>query len=338
MPRKSFPAALKAAFPHTVPILTGYLAVGLAYGLLMSSKGYNFLWSGFVSAFAFCGSMQYVAITLLTTAFDPLSAFFLSLMVNARHLFFSLALLPKYRGLGRLRYFLIYTLSDENFSLSSTVEPPEDTDPTLFYFAMSLLTWLYWVAFSMLGGLIGGLITFDITGIDFALTALFVVLFIEQVIKRENRPAGFMGLACSVAGLAVFGADSMVIPAMVLTLIALLLGRKNYAPEFYPVPDHRLHGGAGHPDHPLDAVSGVLRRPEAPQGGGGSGPSAAPGHDGSAGGIQPAEHRPFTGSHGLPEAIAVAVTAGLHLWKRSTLLSILAGTAVYMLLVQLVFV
>lgn len=90
MPRKSFPAALKAAFPHTVPILTGYLAVGLAYGLLMSSKGYNFLWSGFVSAFAFCGSMQYVAITLLTTAFDPLSAFFLSLMVNARHLFFSL--------------------------------------------------------------------------------------------------------------------------------------------------------------------------------------------------------------------------------------------------------
>ena len=226
MPRKSFPAALKAAFPHTVPILTGYLAVGLAYGLLMASKGYNFLWSGFVSAFAFCGSMQYVAITLLTTAFDPLSAFFLSLMVNARHLFFSLALLPKYRGLGRLRYFLIYTLSDENFSLSSTVEPPEDTDPTLLFFAMSFLTWLYWVVFSMLGGLIGGLITFDITGIDFALTALFVVLFIEQVIKRENRPAGFMGLACSVAGLAMFGADSMVIPAMVLTLIALLLGRK----------------------------------------------------------------------------------------------------------------
>lgn len=147
-------------------------------------------------------------------------------MVNARHLFFSLALLPKYRGLGRLRYFLIYTLSDENFSLSSTVEPPEDTDPTLFYFAMSFLTWLYWVVFSMLGGLIGSLITFDITGIDFALTALFVVLFIEQVIKRENRPAGFMGLACSVVGLAVFGADSMVIPAMVLTLIVLLLGRK----------------------------------------------------------------------------------------------------------------
>ena len=178
MQKKSFAAAVKAAFPHTIPIMTGYLAEGLAYGVLMASKGYNFLWSGFVSAFAFCGSMQYGAITLLTTAFDPLQAFILSLMVNARHLFFSLALLPKYRWLGRLRYFLIFTLSDENFSLSSTVEPPEDADPTLFYFAMSFLTWLYWVVFSMLGGLIGGLITFDITGIDFALPALFVVLFI----------------------------------------------------------------------------------------------------------------------------------------------------------------
>ena len=282
MPRKSFPAALKAAFPHTVPILTGYLAVGLAYGLLMASKGYNFLWSGFVSAFAFCGSMQYVAITLLTTAFDPLSAFFLSLMVNARHLFFALALLPKYRGLGKLRYFLIYTLSDENFSLSSTVEPPEDMDPTLFYFAMSLLTWLYWIVFSMLGGLIGELITFDLTGIDFALTALFVVLFIEQAVHRENRPAGFMGLACSVAGLAVFGADSMVVEDLGRLLPPAMMGL---------------------------LVVYSLRNTDI-----------------------------LSGSHGLPEAIAVTVTAGLHLWRRSTLLSILAGTAVYMLLVQLVFV
>ena len=212
-------AAVRAAFPHTIPIMTGYLAVGLAYGVLMASKGYNFLWSGFVSAFAFCGSMQYVAITLLTSVFDPAQAFLLSLMVNARHLFFSLALLPKYRGAGRLKFFLIYTLSDENFSLSSSVEPPEDIDPPLFYFAMSFLTWLYWVVFSMVGGLAGSLLTFDTTGIDFALTALFVVLFIEQVTKRENR-------ASPIPPLAAFGADSMVIPAMVLTMAVLLLGRR----------------------------------------------------------------------------------------------------------------
>ena len=226
MQKRSFAAAVRAAFPHTIPVLTGYLAVGIAYGVLMAAKGYNFLWSGFISAFAFCGSMQYVAITLLTTAFDPLQAFILSLMVNARHLFFSLALLPKYRGLGKLRYFMIYTLADEQFSLSSSVEPPEDVDPTLFYFSMNLLTWCYWVVSSMLGGLVGGLITFDLTGIDFALTALFVVLFIEQVIPRENRAPGVAGLVCSLVGLALFGPDSMVIPAMVLTMAVLLLGRR----------------------------------------------------------------------------------------------------------------
>lgn len=226
MQKRSFAAAVRAAFPHTIPVLTGYLAVGIAYGVLMAAKGYNFLWSGFISAFAFCGSMQYVAITLLTTAFDPIQAFVLSLMVNARHLFYALALLPKYRRLGKLRYFMIYTLADEQFSLSSSVEPPEDVDPTLFYFSMNLLTWCYWVVSSMLGGLVGGLITFDLTGIDFALTALFVVLFIEQVISRENRAPGAVGLVCSLVGLALFGADSMVIPAMVLTMMVLLLGRR----------------------------------------------------------------------------------------------------------------
>ena len=226
MQKRSFAAAVRAAFPHTIPVLTGYLAVGIAYGVLMAAKGYNFLWSGFISAFAFCGSMQYVAITLLTPAFDPIQAFVLSLMVNARHLFYALALLPKYRRLGKLRYFMIYTLADEQFSLSSSVEPPEDVDPTLFYFSMNLLTWCYWVVSSMLGGLVGGLITFDLTGIDFALTALFVVLFIEQVIPRENRAPGVAGLVCSLVGLALFGADSMVIPAMVLTMAVLLLGRR----------------------------------------------------------------------------------------------------------------
>ena len=226
MQKRSFAAAVRAAFPHTIPVLTGYLAVGIAYGVLMAAKGYNFLWSGFISAFAFCGSMQYVAITLLTTAFDPIQAFVLSLMVNARHLFYALALLPKYRRLGKLRYFMIYTLADEQFSLSSSVEPPEDVDPTLVYFSMNLLTWCYWVVSSMLGGLVGGLITFDLTGIDFALTALFVVLFIEQVIPRENRAPGVAGLVCSLVGLALFGADSMVIPAMVLTMAVLLLGRR----------------------------------------------------------------------------------------------------------------
>ena len=226
MTKRKLSAALRAAFPHTIPIMTGYLAVGLADGVLMASKGYNALWSGFVSAFAVCGSMQYVAITLLTSAFDPVQAFLLSLMVNARHLFFSLALLPRYRGAGRLKYFLLYTLSDENFSLSSSVEPPEDIDPPLFYFAMSFLTWLYWVVFSMLGGLVGSLLTFDTTGLDFTLTALVIVLLLEQVKKKENRAAGVLGILCTAVSLAVLGADHFLIPAMILLLLVLLGGRK----------------------------------------------------------------------------------------------------------------
>ena len=226
MQNRSFAAAVKAAFPHTIPIMTGYLAVGMAYGVLMASKGYGFLWAGFVSAFAFCGSMQYVAITLLTAAFDPLQAFVLSLMVNARHLFFSLALLPKYRGLGRLRYFMIYTLSDETFSIVSSVEPPEGMRARDFYLAVSGLDYIYWVGGSVLGALAGKFIRFDTTGLDFALTGLFVVLFIEQVKNPENRRSGVIGMVCTVAALAVFGADKLVIPAMILVLVVLLLGRK----------------------------------------------------------------------------------------------------------------
>ena len=223
---RSLRRTLAAAFPHTVPVLTGYLVLGVAYGVLMQAKGYGAIWAFLMSAVAFCGSMQFVAITLLTGAFDPVGAFLMSLMVNARHLFYGVSMLGKYRGMGWAKVPLVYTLSDETFSIVSSVEPPEGVDPTQFYFAMSFLTWAYWVVFSMLGGLAGSLITFDITGIDFALTALFVVLFIEQVIPRENRAPGAIGLVCSVVGLAVFGADNMVIPAMVLTLAVLLLGRR----------------------------------------------------------------------------------------------------------------
>lgn len=219
-------AALRAAFPATIPVLTGYLCLGLAYGLLMAANGYGPLWATLMSAIGFGGSMQYVAITLLVTAFDPLQAFLLAVMVNARHMFYGLAMLDKYRGMGKLRPFVIYVLSDETFSLVSTLEPPAGVERRDLYFWISLLDYAYWVAATALGGLLGSLITFDTTGMDFALTALFVVLFLEQWKKRENRPAGVIGLGCAAVSLAVFGADNLVIPAMVLILAVLLGGGK----------------------------------------------------------------------------------------------------------------
>ena len=217
--------ALRAAFPATLPVLTGYACLGMAYGLLMEANGYGPFWSALMSAIGFGGSMQYVAISLLVTAFDPLQAFLLAIMVNARHMFYGLSMLDRYKGMGRVRPFLIYVLSDETFSLVSTLEPPEGVARRDFYFWISLLDYGYWIAATALGGLLGSVLTFDTTGLDFALTALFVVLFLEQWKKPENRFAGVAGILCAAVSLAVFGADKMVVAAMAL-ILTVLLGRR----------------------------------------------------------------------------------------------------------------
>jgi len=226
MEQKNRAAAWKAAFPNTIPVMTGYLCLGMAFGVLMKTNGYGVVWSVLMSLLCFAGSMQFVTITLLTTAFEPVQAFLLSLMINARHVFYGLSVLDKYRGLGKVRAFLIFALTDETFSLVSTVEPPEGVERKDFYTAISLLNYAYWVAGSAMGGLLGNLITFDTTGLDFALTALFVVLFLEQWKKKENRSAGLIGLACTAVSLLVFGADNLVIPAMILIMAVLLGGRR----------------------------------------------------------------------------------------------------------------
>lgn len=223
--KNRFLRALSAAFPHTIPVLAGFLVLGIAYGMLMLEKGYGPQWSVLMSAVAFCGSMQFVAITLLTVAFHPLEAFLLSLMVNARHLFYGLSMLHKYKGFGKIKNFLIYTLCDETFSIVSCVNPPEDIEPKLFYFSISFLDYSYWVIGTLLGGVLGGLITFNTQGLDFALTALFVVLFLEQMKKSENRVFGLIGIAGALISRLVFGAENMVLPALVILLVTLIAGR-----------------------------------------------------------------------------------------------------------------
>lgn len=218
-------AALRAAFPTTIPVLTGYLCIGMAYGLLMANAGYGVFWALLLSLLCYAGSMEFVAVSLLTAGFDPVQALLMALMINARHAFYGLSMLEKYRGTGWARPFLIFSLTDETFSLVSTLEPLDGVTRRDFYFWISLLDYLYWQVGSVLGALIGGLLPFDTTGLDFALTALFIVLFLEQWRKRENRPAALIGLGCTAVSLAVVGADRLVIPAMVLILAVLLGGR-----------------------------------------------------------------------------------------------------------------
>ena len=218
--------ALSAAFPYTIPIFAGFWFLGLAYGIYMNVSGFSAWYPMFMSMLIFGGSLEFVAVTMLLSSFAPLQTLIMTLMIQARHLFYGLSMLEKYRGTGPVRPVLICTLTDETFSLVSTLEPPEGVARRDFYFWISLLDYLYWITGTALGGLLGSFLTFDTTGLDFALTALFVVLFLEQWKKPENRPAGVMGILCAAASLAVFGADNMVIPAMVLVLAVLLGARR----------------------------------------------------------------------------------------------------------------
>lgn len=217
---------IAAAFPHTVPVLAGFLVLGIAYGMLMQKNGYGVLWAVLMSAIAFCGSMQFVAITLLTTVFHPLQAFLLSVLVNARHLFYGLSMLQKYKGFGNRKWALVYTLCDETFSIVSAVTPPEGVEPSSFYLAVSVLNYFYWVFGTFIGGIIGQIIPFNTKGLDFALTALFVVLFLEQMKKQENRILGIVGIVSTVLGLILFGSNQFVLPSMAVLLFVLIAGRK----------------------------------------------------------------------------------------------------------------
>jgi len=226
--------AFLAAFPCTLPILTGFAFLGFAYGLLMSTSGYGPLWSFLMSSIAFCGSMQFVAITLLTSPFQPFQAFYIALMVNARHLFYGLSMLEKYKGIGKIKPFLIYVLCDETFSVVNSKEPPEGVDRASFYFFVSFLDYFYWVCASVLGGLLGSVIQFETKGLDFVLTALFVVIFIEQWLEGKNHFSAVSGIICSIICLVIFGAKNFIIPSMILILLVLTVYRKFYKGDKQP--------------------------------------------------------------------------------------------------------
>lgn len=222
-------AALLAAFPHTVPILTGFLFLGMTYGIYMKTAGFSFLYPMLMSMTIFAGSMEFVTVNLLLGAFDPLQAFFLTLIINARHLFYGISLLDKYKGTGLKKLYLIFGLCDESFSINCAVDAPTGIDRGWFMFFVTLLNQCYWVIGATLGGLFGSFITFPTEGLDFVMTAMFVVIFLEQFLKEKNHVSSLLGLALPTVCLVLFGADHFVIPAMALILIALTLLRPYFA-------------------------------------------------------------------------------------------------------------
>lgn len=219
--------ALKAAFPHTLPVLAGFLFLGVAYGILMKSIGYGAGWTFLVSFLVFAGSMQYVAITLLTSAFNPLYALFITLMVNARHIFYGLSMLEKLKKAGRLKPYLIFAMCDETFSILCSAKPEKDVDHNWFMFFIAFLNRWYWIIGSVIGALLGEYIKFSTRGLDFALTALFVVIFINQWREQKNHYPAIIGVISTIICLGIFGRSNFVIPSMVLILtIFALSGEK----------------------------------------------------------------------------------------------------------------
>ena len=215
--------AFRAAFPYTLPICIGFLFLGISYGFMMRSKGFSLIYPIVMSTCIFAGSMEFVTANLLLSAFAPFHAFLLTLMVNARHLFYGISMLDKYRDTGWKKFYLIFGMCDESFSINCTVTPPEDVDRGWFMFFVNLLNQIYWVAGATLGALLGYVIHFDTTGIEFVMTALFVVMFVNQWEEcKDHRPA-LVGVGCSVICLLLFGSGSFIIPAMALIILCFAI-------------------------------------------------------------------------------------------------------------------
>lgn len=225
MEQKPIRAAFRAAFPYTIPILTGFLFLGIAYGVYMNVSGFPAVYPLLMSLTVFAGSMEFVAVNLLLGAFHPLGALALTLMVNARHLFYGIALLDKYRAVDRKRWYLIFGLCDETFSINCTAQVPEGVDEGWFYFFVTLLNHCYWVCGATLGGLFGSLLAFDLEGLEFVMTALLAVLFLEQLCKERDHTSALLGVGLSAVCLVLFGSQRFVIPSMLAILGALTLLR-----------------------------------------------------------------------------------------------------------------
>ena len=218
--------ALKAAFPHTIPILTGFLFLGMTYGIYMRSLGFSFVYPMLMSLTIFAGSMEFVAGNLLLGSFNPFQALAMTLMINARHLFYGISMLDKYKGTGVKKFYLIFGMCDESFSINCTAKIPEDVDKGWFMFFVNLLNQFYWFFGATLGGLFGSLIKFNTEGLDFVMTAMFVVIFMEQWFKDKNHTNSYIGLGISLISLIAFGADKFILPAMAGILIMLTILKK----------------------------------------------------------------------------------------------------------------
>ena len=220
-------AAFYAAIPHTAPVLTGYVFLGITYGILMVTSGFPVLYPVLTAVIVYTGSMEFLLVSILSASFHPLACFATALMVGARHLFYGISMLDRYKGTGWKKIYLIYATTDETFAVNYSVAVPKDVDRGWFYFWVSLLDQLYWIAGTALGAVCGAGITFNTRGLDFVMTAMFVTIFMNQWLKDtwKGHVSAGIGIAGSLICRMLLGPDRFIIPAMLTIWIALTVLR-----------------------------------------------------------------------------------------------------------------
>ena len=216
---------LAAAFSVTVPVLMGYLAIGMAFGLMLQSIGYGVGWALLMSLVIYAGSGQYLGVSLLAAGASLTQTAFLTLMVNFRHLVYGLSMLEKFRGMGARKFYMIFSLTDETYALLSSAKAPEGVDEHDFFFAVALLDHSYWIAGSIIGAVLGAALGFDTTGVDFAMTALFLVIAVGQWRAAGSHLPALLGGAATLISLLLAGAEDMLLPALAIIVTALALLR-----------------------------------------------------------------------------------------------------------------
>lgn len=213
-------STLRLAFRASLPVMAGYMVLGIGFGVLLANQGYGFLWAFLMSLTIYAGSMQYAALDLISGGAGLITTALMTLMINARHFFYGLSMLDRYQDMGKKKPYVIFALTDETYSLVCS-QIPEGADRKQYYFFVSLFDQIYWVLGSTLGGLLGPILPFDSTGMDFAMTALFVVIFVEQWLSAKSHIPAVLGVGISLVCLLLLGPTRFVIPAMVLITLAL---------------------------------------------------------------------------------------------------------------------
>ncbi|MCI7223184.1 AzlC family ABC transporter permease [Fusobacterium sp.] len=217
---------LKYAFFKSIPVMAGYIVLGIGFGILLYNKGYSYWWALAMSTFIYAGSMQYIGIELLSSGASFISIALVTLLVNARHIFYGISMLENYKNTGKFKPYLIATLTDETYSLVCGNDFPDYIDKRKYYFYLSLFNHFYWILGSFIGSILGSTFSFNTKGIDFSMTALFVIIFVEQWEKNKNHLPAMLGLIISILCLLIFGKSNFLIPAMVLISLSLIFLRK----------------------------------------------------------------------------------------------------------------